>query len=125
MPIAAGDADGNTLTYTLGGADAALFTLDENTGQIKVGAGTTLDYEADQTTYTVDVTAANPPDAGATITVTITVIDADLGPLGSHYDANNDRKIERDEVIAAIVDYFSDLITRDQTIEIIVLYFSS
>ena len=124
-PIAASDADNNTLTYTLGGADAALFTIDETTGQIKVGAGTTLDYESGENTYIVEVTAANPPDAGATITVTINVIDVDLGPLGSRYDANNDRVIERDEVLAAIVDYFDDLITREQVLQVIALYFGS
>ena len=125
MPITASDADNNALTYTLGAADAALFTIDETTGQIKVGPGTTLDYESGENTYTVEVTAANPPDAGATITVTINVIDVDLGPLGSRYDANNDRVIERDEVLAAIVDYFDDLITREQVLQVIALYFAS
>ena len=125
MPIAASDANGNALIYTLGGADATLFTIEEDTGQIKVGAGTILDYEAEKNTFTVDVTATNPSGASATISVTIAVIDANLGPLGSRYDANRDRKIERDEVIAAIVHYFDDLITRDDVIAVIVLYFSS
>ena len=125
MPVAASDADGNELTYTLGGADAALFTIDEKTGQIKVGAGTALDYETEPHTFTVEVTATGPSGASATITVTIAVIDKNLGPLGSRYDANRDRKIERDEVIAAIIDYFDDLITRDEVIAVIVLYFSS
>ena len=116
MPIAASDANDNELTYTLGGADATLFTIEENTGQIKVGAGTALDYETEPHTFTVEVTAANSSGASATISVTIAVIDANLGPLGSRYDANRDRKIDRDEVIAAIVDYFDDLISRDDVI---------
>ena len=41
------------------------------------------------------------------------------------YDANDDRAIQRDEVISAIKDYFGDLITREETIEVIKLYFSS
>ena len=125
MPVAASDADGNELTYTLGGADAALFTIDEKTGQIKVGAGTAPDYETEPHTFTVEVTATGPSGGGVIITVTIAVIDVNLGPLGSRYDANRDRKIERDEVIAAIIDYFDDLITRDEVIAVIVLYFSS
>ena len=125
MPVAASDADGNELTYTLGGADAALFTIDEKTGQIKVGAGTAPDYETEPHTFTVEVTATGPSGGGVIITVTIAVIDVNLGPLGSKYDANRDRKIERDEVIVAIIDYFDDLITRDEVIAVINLYFSS
>ena len=125
MPIAANDANGNALTYTLGGTDATLFTIEEDAGQIKVGAGTILDYEAEKNTFAVDVTATTPSGASATISVTIAVIDANLGPLGSRYDANRDRKIDRDEVIAAIVDYFDDLISRDDVVAVIVLYFSS
>ena len=125
MPVAASDADGNELTYTLGGADAALFTIDEKTGQIKVGAGTAPDYETEPHTFTVEVTATGPSGGGVIITVTIAVIDVNLGPLGSRYDANRDRKIDRDEVFAAIDDYFDDLISREEVFDIIELYFSS
>ena len=57
-------------------------------------------------------------DNQATHTYTIT-------DLGNRYDANDDRVIRRDEVITAIKDYFNDVITREETIEIIKLYFSS
>ena len=125
MPIAANDANGNALTYTLGGTDATLFTIEEDAGQIKVGAGTILDYEAEKNTFAVDVTATTPSGASATISVTIAVIDKNLGPLGSRYDANRDRKIDRDEVFEAIDDYFDGLITREEVFDIIELYFSS
>ena len=124
-PVAASDAVGNELSYTLGGADAALFTINAKTGQIKVGAGTRLDYETEPHTFTVEVTATGPSGAGAAITVTIAVIDARLGLLGSKYDANRDRKIDREEVIEAIDDYFDNLISRDDVISLIDLYFSS
>ena len=45
LPVAAADADGDPLTYVLGGQDAGLFDIDGGTGQIRVGAGTVLDYE--------------------------------------------------------------------------------
>ena len=57
-------------------------------------------------------------DNQATHTYTIT-------DLGNKYDANDDRVIRRDEVISAIKDYFNDLITREEAIEVIKLYFSS
>ena len=38
--------------------------------------------------------------------------------LGNRYDDNDDGGIQRDEVISAIKDYFNDLITREETIEV-------
>ena len=58
-PVTATDADADRLTYTLGGADAALFAIGGSTGQITVGSGTTLDYET-RTTYTVVVHRRRP-----------------------------------------------------------------
>ncbi len=125
MPVAAIVAGGHELTYNLGGADAARFAIDEKTGQIRLGAGAALDYEVAPYTFSVDVTATGPSGASSTITVTIAVIDENLGPLGSRYDANRDRKIDRDEVVSAIADYFSDVITRDEVVRLIALYFTS
>ena len=125
LPVAANDAGNDELTYTLSGADASRFTIDEKTGQIKVGAGARLDYETEPHAFTVEVTATNPSGASATITVTIAVIDVNLGSLGSRYDADRDRKIDKDEAIDAVDDYFDGLITREEVFDIIELYFSS
>ena len=120
--VAATDADtGDTLTYTLGGTDAASFDIVATSGQLQTKA--TLDAST-KSTYTVTVTATDSAGATATITVTITVTTSTLGPLGDQYDANSNGVIERTEVIAAIRDYFSDVITRDDVIAIIRLYFS-
>jgi hypothetical protein len=81
-PVTATDEDQNadgtprdTVTHTLGGDDVSSFEIDSATGQLKVGADTTLDYEATKNTYTVTVTASDGVEAtdDATITVTITV----------------------------------------------------
>ena len=76
------DQDNDSLTYSLTSTDASSFTVD-NTGQIKVGATTTLDYESAKNTYTVVVQVTDSKDpAGDTetnptnddiITVTINV----------------------------------------------------
>ena len=50
--VAATDPDGDTLTYSLGGADASVFDIDTDSGQIKVKDA--LDYEADSS-YSVEV----------------------------------------------------------------------
>ena len=80
------DQDNDSLTYSLTSTDASSFTVD-NTGQIKVGATTTLDYESAKNTYTVVVQVTDSKDpAGDTetnpttddiITVTINVTDVD------------------------------------------------
>ena len=70
--VAATDADGHTLTYTLGGTDAASFSIDSTTGQLRTNAA--LDYET-KSSYTVTITASDGTDE-VTITVTINVVDA-------------------------------------------------
>ena len=118
-PVAATGAGSEPLTYTLGGNDAALFTIDASTGQIRVKAGTTLDSDIGDT-YTVVVTATGASGASADITVTIMVVG-----LLTQYDSDSDGSIGRGEAIAAIFDYFAGRLTRGQTIAVIVLYFSS
>ena len=78
LPVVATDTD-DTLTYSLGGTDAASFTIVRSSGQIQVGAGTKLDYETKKT-YTVTVTATDPSLEAATITVTIRVTNDDEAP---------------------------------------------
>ena len=81
-PVTATDADGDTLTYTLGGTDAASFAIGSATGQITVGSTTSLDYET-KPSYSVTVTATDTHSATATATVTIAVNDLrEAGVLG-------------------------------------------
>ena len=72
-PVSATDEDaGDTLTYTLGGTDAASFDIESTTGQLKTKAP--LNYET-KDTYTVIVTATDSEDLSDFIIVTINVID--------------------------------------------------
>ena len=88
-PVVATDVDsGDTLTYTLGGTDAASFDIDPDTGQLETKAA--LDYEVvpAKTSYMVTVTVTDGKDAEGnvdaeaddTITVTITVTDVNEAP---------------------------------------------
>ena len=80
------DADA-TLTYSLSGTDASSFTIDSS-GQIKVGASPTLDYESAKKSYTVNVDVHDSKDAAGnadtandnTIDVTINVTDVNEKP---------------------------------------------
>ena len=84
-PIVAVDANDDLLVYTIGGPDAASFTVDsglreeDSDGQLKLKKGVALDFEA-QSMHTVTVTATDPSGATDTITVMIEVIDKDDAP---------------------------------------------
>ena len=86
-PVEATDQDGDTLTYSLTGTDADKFEIDSGTGQITVGSGTSLDYEA-KTGYlvTVQVTDGKDKDGeedtaiDASALVNITVQDVNEPP---------------------------------------------
>ncbi len=77
--VSATDPENAQLTYELSG-DAALFDIDRSTGQIKVRAGTTLDYET-KSSYVVRVKATDPDGASATATVTINITDVPEPPV--------------------------------------------
>ena len=86
-PVVATDDAIDVLTYTLEGTDAGSFTID-SAGQIRVGAGTSINYEDTNNSdhkYVVTVVAADPANTGSnesrdTITVNIAVIDVDEAP---------------------------------------------
>ena len=82
--VAATDADaGSTLSYQLSSTDAAAFSIDDQTGQLKTNAA--LDYET-KNTYTVTVTVTDGSSTD-TITVTIDVTDANDAPVFSDGDS--------------------------------------
>ena len=75
--VAATDSDGDTLTYTLGGTDAASFDITSTSGQIQTSAA--LDYEQ-KTSYSVTVSVADGEGGTDTIAVTISVTDVNEKP---------------------------------------------
>ena len=89
-PVAAVDPDDeDTLTYSLGGTDAASFDIDTSNGQLKTKD--VLDFDGGHTTYSVDVSVTDSKDdydtadtlVDATIAVTINVTDVNEKPTFS------------------------------------------
>ena len=74
---AATDVDGDTLTYSLQGTDAASFAFDAATRQLSTLAA--LDFES-KATYAVTVKADDDNDGSDTIAVTVSVTDVDEPP---------------------------------------------
>ena len=75
--VEATDPNNDTLTYTLGGTDAASFSIVRDSGQLQTKAA--LDKE-EKDTYMVTVTAMDPSGQSATANVTIKVTNEDEGP---------------------------------------------
>ena len=88
-PVFANDFDDDALTYSLSGTDRASFTIDANTGQLRLAWGVKLDYEGKRSyRVTVEVTDGRnqngAPDNGViddTINVVITVTDVNEAPV--------------------------------------------
>ena len=86
-PITATDPEGDTLVYSLSGTDAASFSIDTSSGQLKTA--TALDFESAKKSYTVTVSVSdsknadgnNDPAIDATVTVTIAVADVNESPM--------------------------------------------
>ncbi len=92
-PVAAIDPESTELTYSLAGTDSGLFSIDDSSGQISVGAATTVDYESPSDSdgdniYELVVLVTdgqdgdgNPHDSvDAEIGVTVTVTDINEPP---------------------------------------------
>ena len=80
-PVTATDADGDTLTYTLAGEDAASFDIGAATGQIGTRSGVSYNHEA-QPSHSVTVRASDGA-ASAAVAVTISVTDLDEQSVGT------------------------------------------
>ena len=79
-PVTATDPDtGDTLTYTLEGADLDSFAIDSASGQIQTKPGVNYDHDI-KSSYSVTVKADDNNGGNATIDVTITVADVNEPP---------------------------------------------
>ena len=73
------DANGDTLTYSMEGADAGSFDFDASARQIKTKTGVTYDHEA-KSSYSVTIKADDANGGTGTIAVTISVTDVKERP---------------------------------------------
>ena len=124
-PVTARTVQGQTVTYSLSGTDAALFTIDEQTGQMSIAEGAVFDFEGEQNTYAVSVVARNASGATASIRIVITITNVALQGIAGIYDANGNERIDLEEAIAAVNDYHAGTRTREEATAIVNLYYAS
>ena len=94
--VAATDADNDTLTYSLGGTDAASFSINTFTGQLRTSAA--LDYET-KTSYSVTVSVSDGNNGTDTIAVTINVTNVNEGLVTP---VNRRTQEVQDAIVAAV-----------------------
>ena len=88
----AGNADGDTLTYSLSGTDAGLFTIDPDTGEVRFRAAPDFENPADDdedNVHDVTVTASDGDSGRTDHTVAITVTDENHEIALSGLDGTN------------------------------------
>ena len=118
LPVVLANDEDGTAVYTLSGDDVDWFTIDADTGQIRVGADADMDYEGFKNSFSVVVSATTAAGKSASIDVTIDIIDINLGP----YDVDHNERIDMNEALAAATDYFDDLLDMAETSRLVRLY---
>ena len=116
-PVDATHPDDLDITYSLSGPDAQHFVVDEETGQLRMKDGMS---PVMGNSYSVNLTATDSAGVGAIITIVVTVTEPSHHP----YDENGSGTIEREEVVAAVKDYFDGVITKHEVIELVKMYFA-
>ena len=119
-PVKATQADDLALTYSIRDDDdhAALFTVDADTGQVRLKDDTEL---VEGETYRITVVVETESGAKAFITVVIEV----SAPAHHPYDVDQDGVISFEEAIAAVRDYFIGDLTLEEVLEVVRLYLNS
>ena len=111
----AGNADGDTLTYSLSGTDADLFTIDPDTGEVRFRAVPDFEMPADDdrdNVHDVTVTASDGDSGRTDHTVAITVTDENHEIALSGLDGTNGftlTGIDRDDFSGASVSSAGDV----------------
>lgn len=94
---------GDTITYSLSGADAGAFTIDADTGEIHFAASP--DFEA-QESYDVTVTATDEAGSSDTLALTVNVTDVDDVTAVNLDEAITDTNLNTPELFDAAGDDF-------------------
>ena len=126
--------DAATATWTLEGADRGAFRLEGTSAIRMLMFSRSPDYEnpadADSdNVYMVTLRVSDGTNMGTRdVTVTVTDLVNEPMDLMSRYDDNDNAKIDRDEVLDGIEDFFTvpigSVISREEVLDLIDLFFA-
>ena len=111
-------------TYSLSGDEAAEFTVDEDTGQIRLGQTSDL-AEGDRITFTVIGEAAWLGGVSISVDIQVTIVIIEPEPVAPRYDLDGNGLIEKEEALKAVSDYFAGLIEKGDVLEVVSFYFGA
>ena len=121
------DPEGTEVTWSLGGDDAGAFTV-SGAGVLAFNAPPDYEAPADADTdnvYQVMLQATDLKGMMGMLHMVVSVTDVENEGIWTRYDFNNNGLIERGEALAAVFDYFADLITKQQALGVVFRYFAS
>ncbi len=110
ITIAATDADGDTLTYSLGGTDADDFNINETTGVVTWAQTPNYDDPTDSNkdnTYNVTVTATDDASVPATAIISLTINVNDTGD--SSVFRSSDRALVSEDIKVSGSEAFAEV----------------
>ena len=120
------DPEGSQVSWSLGGDDAGAFTVSD-AGALAFNAPPDYEAPADADTdnvYQVTLQAADLKGMTGILHLVVSITDAENDGIWTKYDSNNNGLIERGEAVNAAFDYFKGLITKQQALEVVLLYFA-
>ena len=122
------DPESATITWSLGGDDAADFEISAD-GVLTFKSSPDYEAAADDDTdnaYEVTVVASDGAnEGGLDVTVTVTDVDEDVAPADpvGRYDKNNNGRIDKDELVDGVFDYnVEQTLSKDDLADLIFSY---
>ena len=120
------DPEGADVVWRLSGDDAGAFSIAGGMLTFVAAPDFEMPADADQdSVFELSVQASDVSGNTGVLEIAFTVVDVEGESIVSRYDQDSDDVIDRAEALAAAFDYFADLISKQEAIEVVSHYFAN